>query len=224
LQVQVNSANQLSCVVPSYDSGSYKVTVINTYGQESSDPVLFSYRPAPQVASISPRRGNAAGGGSLNLNGAGFVAGAVVKVGGQTCASPQIISQTQITCTIPNLPAGIHQVIVTNPEGQSSASVSYEAVSPQWVQTKGGACVSVCSQENLISKPSPEGAYCASGELIPGSTRGVIKFSNGCKLNRSCAAWGLVNGAVNVAQYCYGPKQIRNKEKTDITMGCYCGF
>lgn len=71
---------------------------------------------------------------------------------------------------------------------------------------------------------SSEGAYCASGEVVPNSARGVITFSNGCKPNRACVAQGPVNGASNQAQYCYGPGQLKNNEKTDITMGCYCSL
>lgn len=224
-QVQVNSLNQISCVVPAGIEGEYRLIVTNQYGQESSDPVSYVYRAAPRVVSISPQRGIASAGGLLTINGNQFVSGATAKVGSEICSSPTWISPSQMSCKIPNLASGFYSVIVTNPEGQGSgSSVKYETVTPKWVKTSGLSCVSVCNQQGLISKASPEGAYCASGEVVPTSARGAITFSNGCKPNRQCAAQGPVNGAANAAQYCYGPGQTRNKERTDITMGCYCSL
>lgn len=224
-QVEVNSSNQLSCLVPASTAGEFRVTVINSFGQESSENVSYVYREAPQVVSISPTRGLPSAVGTVTINGDKFVSGATVKVGSQGCSSPNWISATQITCTIPVLSSGLHSVLVTNPEGQASGeTVKYEAVAPKWVKTNGLSCISVCNQQGLISKASPEGAYCASGEVVPASARGAITFSNGCKPNRQCAAQGPVKGAVHVAQYCYGPRQTRNKERTDITMGCYCSL
>lgn len=312
-QVQVQSANQLTCVVPPYEPGAYRVTVINRWGQESAQPVQFTYyaHPAPSVSSVNPTAGPLAGGNSVTVSGTNFRSGAVVHVGGlecaqvnvvsssqltcrapaqtagtypikvthtdgqigsvsnaytyrsapqvtsliparglpsagtlltitgnhfvtgvtatvgtQTCNEPRWVSATQMTCRTPLLPAGSHRILVTNPEGQSSSnsSINLEVVSPRWVRTNGGSCVTVCSQQQLVSKPSPEGAYCASGEVIPASARGIISFSNGCSPNRQCAAQGPVNGASHQGRFCYGPNQSKNNQRTDVTMGCYCSL
>ncbi|NBX76928.1 MAG: hypothetical protein EBQ92_10275, partial [Proteobacteria bacterium] len=168
-----------------------------------------------------------AGGGILTINGSGFVSGASVKVGAKACANPRVLSASQITCTLPANGAGVYPVTVTNPEGQALPQVplfNFEAVAPRWVGTNGVACITVCSQQNLISKASPEGSYCTSGEVIPASARGVISYVRGCRPNKSCPVQGPVNGATSQAQYCYGPRQVKNKQTTDITMGCYCGL
>lgn len=224
-QVQLISANQLSCVLPAADAGDYRVIVLNQYGQESSEQVLFSYRPAPQVLSISPLKGLSNKTGTLTVNGSGFLSGASVKIGTQTCNTSTWVSSSTITCSFTALPSGVHSVVITNPEGQLSGNtVKFEVVNPKWVQTNGLSCVSVCSQQGLLSKPSPEGAYCTSGEVVPSSARGVISFTYGCMPNKTCAAQGRVNGSQNQTRYCYGPGQSRNNQKTDITVGCFCSW
>jgi hypothetical protein len=227
LQVQVLSSTQLSCVLPAYQEGRYKIILSNQYGQESSDDIFYSYRVAPQVSLINPVRGSISGGGSFTVMGSGFLAGASVKIGSKTCVNPQIVSESQINCAIPENTAGSFPVSVTNSDGQSSSlssSTYFEAVAPRWVGTNGGNCITLCSQQNLISKPSPEGAYCSSGEVIPNSARGVVNYARGCRPNRTCLAQGRVNGATSQAQFCYGPGQAKNREASDITMGCYCGL
>lgn len=99
-QVQGVSSTQVTCTVPSYEEGKYKVTVINQYGQESSEDVQYAYYtyPAPTVASISPSAGPLRGGNTLTINGTGFRSGLVARIGGLDCTNINLISETQITC------------------------------------------------------------------------------------------------------------------------------
>jgi hypothetical protein len=75
----------------------------------------FSY--AGSTITVTPASGPANGGGTLTIAGTGFVAGATVKVGATTCATP-VVTATKITCTIPKLAAGSSDgpeaVVVTN--------------------------------------------------------------------------------------------------------------
>ena|GEM_PF-2778175 len=225
LTVRVLSPSQLTCILPASDRGDYLVRVINQYDQESSEQVQYTYRTAPQVTSINPLRGVNSGGGNLTVHGNEFVSGATVKLGSQTCETPNWTSSQQMACIVPALTPGKYRVEVTNPEGQRDAvsSIFYEVIEPKWVGTRGGSCVTVCNNLGLISKPSPEGAYCSSGEVVPASSRGVLSFVYGCRPNRRCIAQGQVNGATQAGQFCYGPSQVRNRQTTDITMGCFCG-
>ena len=221
------SATQFTCRPPAKTAGTYALAVLNSDTQRGALPNAYTYRAAPQITSITPTRGSIAGGGVLTVNGSGFITGAVVKVGTKACANPQVVSANQMTCTFSADGAGFYPVTVTNPEGQTIAqtpSFVFELVAPRWVGTNGGNCITLCSQQNLISKPSPEGAYCSSGEVIPNSARGVINYARGCRPNRSCIAQGPVKGATSQAQFCYGPGQVKNREASDITMGCYCGL
>jgi len=225
-QVNVLSPSQLTCRTPAQTAGTYTFKVTHTDGQTGTFSNSYTYRPAPQVTSVTPTRGLPSSGTLLTISGSQLVSGATAMVGTQTCTDPRWVSATQITCRTPVLPAGSHRISVTNPEGQSSptSTATFEVVLPRWVRTNGVSCVTVCSQQSLVSKPSPEGAYCASGEVIPASAQGMISFPNGCSPNRQCAAQGSVNGASHQGRFCYGPRQSKNNQRTDVTMGCYCSL
>jgi subtilisin family serine protease len=224
-QVRIVSSGQLTCTLPDSPAGTFKVTVIDPYNQASAEPIQYTYRPAPQLTSIAPPRGNPSGGGTLTLTGTGFVEGATIALGSRACTNVTWVSSQRISCKVPALSPGVYSVAVMNPEGQvSSDVVNYEVVNSKWVQTDGGSCVTVCNAQGLVSLASSEGAYCASGEIIPASSRSVLKFTHGCKPNRKCVAQGPVSGAATSGQFCYGPRQTRNKERTDITVGCFCGL
>jgi hypothetical protein len=180
--------------------------------------------PPPRITSITPSVIRSVGGELLTINGAGFLPGAVVRLGTQICTSVTLVSSHEIRCRTPsNLESHLY-VRVRNSDGQSTvanpASV-IRVVAPKWLSTRGGACSSVCGSVGLSSKPSPEGSYCTSGELIPASAVGKVTYSNGCWPNRNCRAQG-VRAGTSVGQFCYGAAQRRDRSKSDITMGCFC--
>ena len=100
------------------------------------DGVLHSQwreRPAaaPSIASLVPPSMSATG-GVLEIRGANFVAGAVVTIGGVPATDVVVVSPLRIWCFAPPRSAGEHDVIVTNPDAQSSAPVSLEYVNLIW--------------------------------------------------------------------------------------------
>jgi hypothetical protein len=85
---------------------------------------------SPTVSSVSPTFGDIAGGGTITITGSSFRPGATVTIGGAACTSPNVVSSTQITCTIPAASAGVVDVIVTNVDnhtGTATQAFSYNA-------------------------------------------------------------------------------------------------
>ncbi len=218
------SSNQMTCQPGARTAGVYNVAVINPDLQRGALPGAYTYRAAPTVSAVAPLKLRTKGGELITIKGSGFISGAKIQVGPSQCLNVVIASATSATCTSAALTAGSHAVIVTNADGQSSStgsSSTISALSPRWVATNGGACATVCSGVGLITRLSPEGSYCASGEHIPVSAVGKIQFRYGCWPFKDCRAQGTQSG-IQVAQYCYGANQKRDKSKADITVGCYC--
>ncbi len=90
----------------------------------------------------------------------------------------------------------------------------------RWIQTNGGECNSVCASVGMRSALSREGAQCVSGENRAASAIGSISFQNGCWPN--CSGQ-MSSSAVSVGRMCYSPGQKRDNDRTDVTMGCFCG-
>lgn len=61
---------------------------------------------APTVASISPRQGVGAGGGTVTVTGTGFMAPMEIWIAGRECTSLNIVDDTTATCTVPANPSG----------------------------------------------------------------------------------------------------------------------
>jgi hypothetical protein len=95
----------------------------------------FSYlaapNPAPGITGLSPNSGPVAGGTSVVITGQGFVAGTTVKFGGVPATSTLINSSTTITAVTAAHSAGAVDVVVTNPDGQTTNVVGgYVYVAP----------------------------------------------------------------------------------------------
>lgn len=124
--VGFTSATQLTCTTPAGTAGAQNVVVTNPDGQTSgsSGDGLFTYvLPAPTVSTITPDSGSTAGGTNItDLAGTGFVSGATVTVGGNPATSVSFSSSTQLTFTTPAGTVGAQDVVVTNPDAQTSGS------------------------------------------------------------------------------------------------------
>jgi hypothetical protein len=89
--------------------------------------------PAPTVTGLTPNSGPTAGGTSVTISGTNFVSGAAVTIGGSAATNVVVTNSTTITGVTPSHPAGGVTVIVTNPDGQSSAltnGYTYSTASP----------------------------------------------------------------------------------------------
>ncbi|HEY5162226.1 MAG TPA: glycoside hydrolase family 44 protein [Terriglobales bacterium] len=97
--------------------------------------VISSVQAAPAVSSVSPVSGPAAGGTSVIITGTGFnpVGTTLVTFGGTAATSVTVNSATQITATTAAHTAGAVNVVVTNPDGQTSTlanGYTYVAAAP----------------------------------------------------------------------------------------------
>lgn len=110
----------------------FKVRANNGSGSQLSTNELSATPVSnPQLSSISPNYGITTNTTAITLNGTGFDTGATVTVDGVACASPTVVSATQITCTAAAHASGVVDVVVTNPDGITStyaSSFSYKTI------------------------------------------------------------------------------------------------
>ena len=110
--------------------------IVSTFdGQSGTLSSAFTYNPPPRIDTVANTAtptvsaGPLAGGTNITITGDFFVAGATVSVGAVTCTTP-VIAATSITCDTGINTAGLKDVVVTNPDGQSftlSNSFTYRA-------------------------------------------------------------------------------------------------
>ncbi len=148
----VNSSSSMTCILPAKIDGIYDVVVMNANATFSTLISSFTYNTFPTVTTVSPTSGKLAGGSTLTISGTGFINGATVTIGGNTCASPVFISSTSMSCQLPGNIAGSYSVVVTNPDTQSGIKVgayTYNAVptitsvTPSTGKALGGTMVTI---------------------------------------------------------------------------------
>jgi plastocyanin len=74
----------------------------------------------PQINSLTPTSGPTTGGTDVAITGINFNASATVKFGGVNATNSFVTSSTSLTATTPPHAAGAVDVVVTNPDAQSS--------------------------------------------------------------------------------------------------------
>lgn len=115
------SSELLTCDTPS-GRGTVDVTVVDAQGGAGRFIDAFTYLAAPQIDSVTPDRGNSAGGLTIRVIGTDFQEGAIVVVGGAVCTDAVVLPDS-IVCTAPPGEAGVVDVVVVNPDGQSDILV-----------------------------------------------------------------------------------------------------
>jgi IPT/TIG domain/Putative Ig domain len=129
----------------------FLVQAKDSSGQTASSnfSVVIAPASAPTVGSVSPNSGSTAGGTSVTISGTNFQAGASVVFGGVAASSATVSSATRIQAVTPAHAAGPVDVVVRNPDGQSSigsfvyniASPTVASVSPNSGPATGGTSV-----------------------------------------------------------------------------------
>lgn len=129
--VVVVSATQITAITPPGAVGAATVLVTGGGGAISGLASAFTYTTGsttpppisgiPQITSVTPASGPAAGGTAITVLGNGFVDGASVRIGG-VIAATTVISATQIVATTPAGTAGNTSLLVTNPDGVSAVA------------------------------------------------------------------------------------------------------
>ena len=134
------------------------VGLLGCDGREGPSPTGPSAPPTPgfTVLAISPNTGGVGGTTDVTINGTGFQIGARVTFDG-TVASASVSNSSAIVARTPAHAAGRVDVVVLNPDGQSSrldggfmyaaepaaASLSIKAMTPQPGSTSGGSSVTI---------------------------------------------------------------------------------
>jgi acid phosphatase len=86
---------------------------------------------APLVTAVSPTSGSTTGGNLLTVSGTGFASGATVTIGGTLVSTVTVNGSTSLSLTAPPHAAGLVNLVVTNPDGQSgSKNGAYTYVAP----------------------------------------------------------------------------------------------
>jgi hypothetical protein len=129
---------------------------------------------APQILSL----GNASGssGATLSVNGIYFTGATSVQFGSPTCtAVPTVVSDTQVTVTVPVCALGSVSVVVVTPSGSSNGtSFTAEHSDPY----SSLAPVRICdTRQNNVSNLSGDAAQC-NGTSIPAQTTLTINVAN----------------------------------------------
>lgn len=114
------SDTKLTCKTPAGAAGLAVVKVINPDGQLGFDSV-FTYLAPPTVTGVNSPSGQAAGGTPVTITGTGFLDRPDVTFDGNLATNIQFISETTLTCDTPAGDGGPADVVVINPDGQSSA-------------------------------------------------------------------------------------------------------
>ncbi|MGW5344236.1 IPT/TIG domain-containing protein [Streptomyces sp. HUAS TT3] len=141
------SPTQVTAVSPS-GFGSVGVTVTTPGG--TSNPIPFFYVGAPFKSTLQPLSGALAGGNTVTLSGVGLATATSVSFGANT-ATPTVLSDTQLTVTVPaGAAAGPVGVSVTTAGGtHNGMSYTYvdvptvTAVTPTSGPTSGGTGVTI---------------------------------------------------------------------------------
>jgi hypothetical protein len=131
------SGSALQCTIPPGTAGSALVTVTTPGG--TSNARTYTYDPVTTLSAIAPTSGPTAG-SLVTLTGSGFVSGltSVTVDGALLCAGVNVVSATQLTCTMPPRTAGAASVVAGTPSGTSSA-VSYTYIAPPTLTAIGPA-------------------------------------------------------------------------------------
>jgi uncharacterized protein (TIGR03437 family) len=152
--VTFSGPTSLSAVTPP-GSGTVDVTVSNPDGQTAALANGFTYQMAPSVSNIAPATGPIAGGTSVTIQGANFVNGATVKLGTVVAGQVVVVNSTTITAVCGGSGAGVVDVVVTNPDGQSgkltqgftyAVPPTITSISPGSGVQSGGTAVTILGQ------------------------------------------------------------------------------
>jgi hypothetical protein len=159
--IVVNSTT-ITANTPASAAGPANVVVTSKTGVASTPAITYTFNPPPSLSSVSPSVGPLTGGASVVISGTNFLPGAKLTLGGAPATSISTTSGS-ISANTPPHSAGVADVVVTNPDGQSitaTGGYSYQqpapalsAVTPASGSVKGGTIV-VLGGTNFLPGPS----------------------------------------------------------------------
>jgi hypothetical protein len=114
-----DSATQITATAPP-GVGVVDVLVTTLGGQsENTEDDDYTYQPAPVVLLVAPPTGPSAGGNTVTITGTGLTGASAVTFNGNPAADINVISDTELTVTVPAGSLGVALVSVTTPGGTS---------------------------------------------------------------------------------------------------------
>jgi len=172
-------STSISATIPAHAAGAVDVVVTNPDGQSGTLSNGFTFSAPPTVTSIAPGTGGAGGNTAIAIAGTGFVAGVTVTLGGAAATSVSVISGVSISATTPAHAAGVVEVVVTNPDGQSGtlsnaftylASPTVTSVTPNEGSAAGGYTVTITGADFAPVPSVTFGGTAATGVAFANST------------------------------------------------------
>jgi hypothetical protein len=132
--VYVVNSTTLTCITGASAAATVDVVVSHS-GLTGGAPALYTYAPAPTIASFIPLTGFSSGGTSVTITGNDFIAGAEVRIGGVVCPTTAETPPTSITCLTTSGPIGAQSVTVENIDQQIATSSSFTFVAAPLVSS-----------------------------------------------------------------------------------------
>ena len=135
--IAVASATSVTATTPPHAAGAVDIVVTNPDGQNGRLAGAFTYDvptiPPPAIATVAPATGPTGGGTIVTITGTGFTSGATVSFGTDQATAVNIAGPSSMTATAPARAAGSVDLVVANPDGQSSrltGAFTYMASAP----------------------------------------------------------------------------------------------
>jgi hypothetical protein len=185
--VVVNSATSITATSPAHAAGVTNVRVTTPVGQSAvvtpTDQFTYAVAVAPSVSAVSPSSGSTAGGTSVTIAGTGFTGATAVSFGGVAATNVVVNSSTSVTVTSPAHAAGVTNVRVTGPAGQSavvtpadqftyatSVAPTVTSVAPSSGLPAGGTTVTITGTGFTAAATVTFGGTAATGVTFVSST------------------------------------------------------
>ncbi len=186
--IVIVNATTATCVTPAHSAAAVDVVITNTGdGQSSTLPASYTYQPAPTFTSISPNVGVIGGGTNVTITGTGFVSGATVTVGGNSCGTLTVVSGTSITCTTAAHAVGATNVVVTNTDTQTVTGTNaftfqgpptVTAIAPIGGITTGGTNVTLTGTNFRSGMTVAIGAITCTSPVVVSGTSATCTTGN----------------------------------------------
>lgn len=191
-------------------SGTVPVTVTTAGG--TSNALGFTYRPIPTLAGVAPAQGPLTGGGSVVLTGANLTGTTAVRFGSVLATSFLVVSDTQITASVPVGVAGPVIVSITTVGGTSAEHVYFyyvaaptlASVAPNQGPQSGGTSVVLTGSHFTAASAVTFGPAAATSFTVVSDTEITAVVPAGTAGSVSVSV-GTVGGTSNSLDYTYLP-------------------
>jgi hypothetical protein len=193
--VTILSSTSVTCLAPAGSAGIVGVTILGKAKKSNSLDSIYTYQVGPSIDTIDPAIGFAVGGDDVQITGGGFLAGAIVLIGGSKCTDVNVVDEYTLNCKTPPRTAGIKSLTITNPDGQTdtlanaftyTAAPLITSVSPNGGALLGGTTLTI----------NGSGFTNATDIFVGGVTCNPVVYVSNKKL--TCTTGGHAAGAVNV--------------------------